>query len=195
MNRDETKLIFAAIASCFPTSLMPPITSELINAWTAILEDLTYEETQVVVMAMLCENRKYPPTPGEIRGRMADAKTNIIPGDQAYGIVREAVRKFGSYRKDEAAVWLGKEIWDLVSRFGWDYFCMMPLDQISTYQSQFRRAWDAESERKLNRVTIPVKIQSQLDRMRPSTVSPALLEHIERPLISLKPPPDPPPAA
>lgn len=78
---------------------------------------------------------------------IADAiVTDRIPAEQAWGKIQAAIRKYGHTMKDEAKQALG-EVWDIVDRFGWEYFCQMPIEESSTYFAQFRNAYDADGRK------------------------------------------------
>ena len=181
MTRDETKILINSIMVCYQRNLMPELSREMIDMWFTLLQDLQYKEAITSVAALIAENPNYPPTIGQIRGKLASAKINSMSDVEAFSLIREAVRKFGSYRKDEAVEWLGKELSEVVNRYGWEYFCNMTRDNITTYAAQFRRMWEGMAEHKLTQARIPDTVKRQLEAMRPKQTAPCLeqREHIK----------------
>lgn len=174
MNAGEISTLLTFIESLYGKNVSPTQSKTTIEAWLMVLADLDYREVQFAVVALSSENRNFPPNPGQIRSKLATAKTNTIPADEAFGLIREAVRKFGLYQEDEARKYLGPEIWLMVSRYTWSYFCEMQRDNITTYAAQFRRAWEGESERKLAQVQIPEAVRLGLEAMGPKDLPPCL---------------------
>ena len=174
MTRDETKILINSIMVCYQKNLMPELSKEMIDMWYTLLQDLVYKEAITAVAALISESPNYPPTIGQIRGKLASAKINSMTDVEAFSLIREAVRKFGSYRKDDAVAWLGDELGTIVNRYGWEYWCNMPRDNITTYTAQFRRMWEGLAEEKLSQARIPDAVKRQLEAMRPKQTAPCL---------------------
>jgi len=180
MTREETQIMIASITVCYQKNLMPEISSLMIDTWYMLLSDLDYKETMTAVAALIAENPSFPPTIGAIRGRIAESKMKSMSSADAWQLIREAVKKFGSYQPDEAEKWLGAEIWKTVSRNGWEYFCTMSRDNATTCFAQFRQAYEAEAKYKLTQSQIPESVRNKLEAMRPPIKAPCLLERQQK---------------
>lgn len=167
MTRDETKIVINSIMVCYPKGLMPEISREMVDMWHTLLQDLDYREAVTAVAALISENPQYPPTIGQIRGRLARAKLGGMSSEEAFSLIRKAVRDYGSYREQEAIASLPAELQTVVKRHGFGYFCEMSRDNITTYAAQFRREWDAIAEEQTKTASIPAHINKQLEAMRP----------------------------
>lgn len=167
MTRDETKILINSIMVCYQKNLMPELSKEMIDMWHLMLGDLDFKEASAAVGASIAENPSYPPTIGQIRGRLSIAKTDCISSEEAFSLIREAVKTFGGYRAEEAIASLPEDIQIVVKRHGFGYFCEMSRDNITTYAAQFRREWEAMAEEKMRRKSIPEHINKQLEAMRP----------------------------
>lgn len=175
MTRDEVKILINSIAVCYQKNLMPEISKEMIDMWFLMLKDLDYKETLSATAALIALNN-YPPTINQIRGKLTEVKSKSIPAEMAFNLIRDAVKRFGNYRQDEAEAWLGPEIWSVAKRYQWSYFCEMSRDNITTYSAQFRRAWEGEAEAERQMAAIPEQVRRQLEKMRPKGLPPCLAE-------------------
>ena len=182
MTRDETKKIIMMLAASYHKGLMPEVNTMMVDSWHAILSDLDFSLTAAATAALI-STHEYPPTIAAIRGKVAECQVMTIPAEEAFSLIREAVRKFGNYRKEEAAVWLGEKIWRTVERYTWEYFCQMNRENITTYAAQFRRAWEGEAEYERQMRAIPAQIRAQLDAQRPKDYPPCMAEEQSTPLM------------
>lgn len=159
MTRDDVKKIFAILVSAYTESRMPSMNEQTINAWHYLLSDIDGRIAQAAVARWITTER-FPPTIADIRSSCI--QVNAESADQAWGKVLEAVRKFGYTQKDEALMYLPENIRTIVSRFTWEYFCSMPIDEVSTYFAQFRNAYNAHIDHKRIELQAPEKINQIL---------------------------------
>lgn len=176
MTRDEVKVLISSISVCYQKNLMPELSTEMIDVWYNLLKDLEYNEAMSATVAAIAQSPDYPPTIGKIRGLLAEAKTMRLPAADAWQLIREAVRKFGYYRKDEAEKWLGPEVWKVVCRNGWDHFCTMDRSNATTCYAQFRSAYEAEAQYNLSRSQIPEGVKRTLEALEPKVEAPWYIE-------------------
>ena len=175
MTRDELKTIIAVISRAYPKLFVTP-DKEMVDLWFMLLEDIAYSEAQTAVVAWIREE-KYPPAISDICGKIFDYKNNSrISGDEAFQLVRQAVRRHGYCSPGEARDFLGEEIWSVVERYGWDYFCTYDTDNVTTVQAQFARLWDHLEEKKHRYAVQSPSIQARIEAMRPQSLPPCLEE-------------------
>lgn len=159
MTKDEIKQLLAFMASVYTARLMPEINSFTVEVWHRILGDLDFSITKKALMKWV-SIEKYPPTPADIRGIIADSKmVNKLTSEEAWRLIMDAVRKYGYTSKDEALQSLPDTVRTIVRRFGWDYFCLMPIEDTSTYYAQFRNAYAAIVLKEKEQLQVPKELQ------------------------------------
>lgn len=168
MEFKETAAIMALIASNYSEKLLPSPWVEnqrkAVEAWHDLLKDLDHDKVKAAV-ASLIMTKNYPPTIADIRGMIAKAAEPVttVTSEEAWGLIQKAVRKFGYPDENGALEFIGEPARTIVKRFGWLYFCQMPNEEHSTYFSQFRRAYDAEILKRIERVQIPKELRDRLE--------------------------------
>lgn len=144
MTRDETKTVLATMSAVYSKNLLPDVTELTVNVWFQLLQDLPYNLISAAVMGWMQTNQ-YPPTVAGIRELVMP--NNAMQPEEAWGKIQEAALRYGHTQPKEAEMFLGSRIWTIVNRFGWQYFCMMPIDEESTYYAQFRNAYNDEQRK------------------------------------------------
>ena len=166
MTREEVKLILATIAEVFPKNLMTTVTAQTVNIWAQMLDDMDYKRA-TIALAHWIQTQKYPPTIADLRELTAvQTTTNQMTAEQAWGKLQDAIRKFGYTMPKEAAEYLGEEIWTIVNRFGYNYFCQMPVDEASTYFAHFRNAYNGEVKKQNEQARLSPSVRIALDGMK-----------------------------
>ena len=162
MTFEETGIILATMTTFYTERLMPPITENSIALWTKMLADIPFNLVESVVLAWVATN-KYPPTIADIRGScVSSVSGDGETAEEAWGKIQEATLRYGHTQPKEAELFLGKEIWTISDRFGWQHFCMMPIDEEATYFTQFRNAFNSESKKVKENLQIPESIKQLL---------------------------------
>lgn len=176
MTRDEVKTILATMAAVYSVNLMPQVTELTVNVWFQLMQDIEYKQASTAV-ALWLATQKYPPTVADIREKCISAyKLFEIPltPEEAWGNLIKAVRKYGHTMESDAANTLDQRIWKIVERFGWDYWCQMPMDKESTYFAQFRSAYENEDKRVAQVAQIPASIRNALQGIGSGRTAPML---------------------
>lgn len=158
MKKEDTKQLLAFLVSVYTARLMPEINTFTVEVWGRILGDLDFEIVKEAALKWSSKER-YPPTPADIRGIIADSKmVNKLTSEEAWRLIMDAVRKFGFANKEEALNSLPDTVRTIVKRFGWDYFCLMPIEDTSTYYAQFRNSYAAIVLKEKESLQIPQKL-------------------------------------
>lgn len=101
MNKEETGAIVAVIiASCPAQSarFTPASTVAMINAYSSLLADLSYEQCDAACRLLL-QTRTWMPSVAEIRSAALDLTRGAVrAGGEAWGSVTKAIREQGSWR-------------------------------------------------------------------------------------------------
>lgn len=169
MDINETAKVMGIISMNYSEKLLPSVwitnPKMATELWTDLLKDLNYEQVKAAVKILIM-TKEYPPTIAEIRNTIAkDTTKNSASAEEAWGQIQKAVRKFGYPDELGAKSYLGEEIRTIVERFGWTYFCRMPIAETSTYFAQFRNAYNCEVQKKIERVQIPEELREKLSQI------------------------------
>ena len=93
---------------------------------------------------------KFPPTIAEIRENIFNlSDEKISDWSDAFGLALHAIRKFGSYREDEALEWiseLDKTAAEVTRRLGFKEICLS--ENMEVIRGQFRMAYTNYAEQK-----------------------------------------------
>jgi hypothetical protein len=165
MERNETAKLIALIMANYSEGLLPSgwtsNSQNAVNTWHALLNDLPFDAVKASVLKHMMTN-EYPPTVAHIRGEIANMITSIETADEAWGMVQKAIRQFGYVNKAGALAMLPDTARIIVERFGWDYYCQMPVDDASTYYAQFRQAYQGQSMKRKELAQVPDYIRAQI---------------------------------
>jgi hypothetical protein len=160
MNRKEIINLLGIAAANFPhiqTKELKP-TAVL---WEKALSDITYDVAEKALLKVLSTS-KFFPTIAEIR----EAATQLTQPQQldameAWGLVVNAIRRYGFYREKEALDSLPEEIADLVKQFTWRELCLN--ENPDTIRAQFRMAWETRTKRKKELDALPQEVRVMIE--------------------------------
>lgn len=117
----------------------------LINLWESMLDDVDYEVGRVVIKKFISES-VFPPTIADIRARIADVtvargKTGI----EAWGDVKLAIRRFGSYNEEKAMEFLKGPTRKVVESIGFRTLCLSENEMAD--RAHFLKVYDTVEKR------------------------------------------------
>lgn len=166
MTKNDIKMLLAMLGTVYSKNLLPTPDALTINTWEALLGDMDFDKIKAAAIKW-ASTEKYPPTIADLRSLATESQYGTPkPAQQAWGLLQYAVLKFGYPGEEEALSLLDPETRNIVTQFGWKYFCQMPIENESTYYAQFRNAYDSECKREKSRRQVPEFIQKQIDNMR-----------------------------
>jgi hypothetical protein len=129
--------------------------------WAKMLGDIPYQLAEKALMKVLATAR-YFPTVAEIREAAAELQHGRpMTADEAWGLVAEAVRRYGYYREQEALASLPPEVAVIVRRFGWQEICA--CEEPDVIRGQFRRAWEINSGQAREIAVLPAPIRELIE--------------------------------
>jgi hypothetical protein len=149
MKKNETAQIMTMISLNYTAALLPEgwkTSKEMaLEIWHSALGDLSFDDAKKSLLQYFSSDEKYPPTIADIRRRVMEMNSvdEFMPVEQAWGTVIDAIRKFGYVDKAGALESLQGATRAIVECFTWEYYCAMPIDNVSTYFAQFRAAYNA----------------------------------------------------
>jgi hypothetical protein len=156
VNRKEIINLLGIATANFPNLQQKEMKPTAI-LWEKALADIPYDVAEKAVIKVLSTS-KFFPTIAEIREAMAQiTQPRTLDAMEAWGLINEAIRKFGYYRQKEAMEFLPDDIREMVKRFTWRELCLS--ENVETLRAQFRMAWDTQSKRRNEMKAIPQDIR------------------------------------
>lgn len=158
MNRDEFSRCIGLIRAYWPHAT-GSWTADAIEAWESLLLDLDPIATAAAIQVLAAEGREWPPPPGVVRRRVFDVVDPLPSGDQAWGEVREQIRRVGSTRGMSCNGVTAQPVWShplvgvVADRFGWDALCASTNEMAD--RAHFLRMWEDASSRTRTSTALP----------------------------------------
>jgi hypothetical protein len=160
MNRKEIINLLGIATANFPNLQQKEMKPTAI-LWEKALADLSYEVAEQSLIKVLSTS-KFFPTVADIREAAAQiTEPRTIDAMEAWGLIGEAIRKFGYYRQKEAMEFLPDDVREMVKRFTWRDLCLS--ENPETLRAQFRMAWETQSKRRNEMKAIPAQIRELIE--------------------------------
>ena len=163
MEREEFKILAKGMKAVYTQpSFLPD--ADAFNVWFSLLQDIDYRVAQAAVQKYMLTN-KFPPTIADIR----EQATTISVGEKplwsdGWEEVIMAIRKFGSYREEEALESMTETTRRAVKRLGFNNICMS--ENIMADRANFRMIYEQIAEREHTAKQIPVKLTSLIESIQ-----------------------------
>lgn len=131
--------------------------------WSKMLSDVDFEVAQAAVEKYLAES-SFPPTIADIRQRIADLtvfpeKTSI----EAWGDVKEAIRKYGSYREADAMKSLMGVTRKVVESIGFRTLCLSENEMAD--RAHFLKVYDTLAKREHQEALLLPSTRNMMQRI------------------------------
>lgn len=160
MNRKEIINLLAIATANFPNMQEKDMKPTAI-LWEKSLSDIDYQTAESALLKVLSTSRFFP-TIADIREATAQiTQPRVLDAIEAWGMIVEAIRKYGYYRQKEAMESLPVEVAEMVKRFTWNELCLS--ENVETLRAQFRMAWETQSKRKKELGVLPTEIRSLIE--------------------------------
>jgi hypothetical protein len=160
MNRKEIINLLGIATANFPNLQQKDMTPTAV-LWEKTLSDVPYDVAENAVIKVLATSRFFP-TIADIReavGQITQPRT--LDAMEAWGLIGEAIRKYGYTRQKEAMEFLPDDVGEMVKRFTWWELCMSETPDI--LRAQFRMAWETQSKRRNELKSLPTGIRDLLE--------------------------------
>lgn len=156
MNKQEFSLYAMAIRTYYPKENILPNTQAM-ELWYRELQDIPYNVAEASLRQWVSTN-KWSPSIADIREAAATMQTGVTPdwGD-GWEKVLAAIRKYGSYRIEEAMQSFDPITRKCVERLGFKNICMS--ENISSDRANFRMLYEQMQERKKKESQIALPLQ------------------------------------
>jgi hypothetical protein len=160
MNRKEIINLLGIATANFPSTQEKDMKPTAV-LWEKALSDVPYDIAEAALIKVLSTSRFFP-TLADIREAIADiTQPRTMDAMEAWGLIGEAIRKFGWYRQKEAMEFLPEDVREMVKQFTWWDLCMN--EQPDILRAQFRKAWEIRSKRKDELRALPSEIRTLLE--------------------------------
>lgn len=160
MTRDEFTPILAGIIAVYPNFRVAEST-ESIELWYRMLADLTRDEFALAVDRHILKS-PFPPTIADIRKCAAESTELKRDWSLGWGLVLEAIRKFGYYSEEAALAYLAeKDIMtaEVVRRLGFQNLCQS--ENLQNDRANFRMAYEVEMDKRREYAALPAGMRER----------------------------------
>lgn len=159
VNRKEIINLLGIATANFPNLQQKEMKPTAI-LWEKALSDISYEVAENALIKVLATS-KFFPTIAEIRDAVAQlTQPRTLDAMEAWGLIGEAIRKFGFYEQGKAMEFLPDEVAEMAKRFTWRELCLS--ENPDTVRAQFRMAWETQSKRTNEMKALPSEIRLML---------------------------------
>ena len=129
-----------------------------------VLSDVDGDLLESATMQWLSTAKPFHPTPGELRELCYTLiKSDAPSAEEAWGIVKKAIRQFGSYRKPEFS---SNVIAETVEIMGWIELCMSENEEAD--RAHFWRIYAQVSERDKRETIMLPAVKNNLQQLKQS---------------------------
>lgn len=163
MEREEFKILAKGMKAVYTQpSFLPD--AEAFNVWFSLLQDLDYMVAQAAIQKYMLTNKKCP-TIADIR----ELATSVSIGEKplwsdGWEEVLMAIRKFGSYREEEALESMTETTRRTVQRLGFKNICMS--ENIMADRANFRMIYEQIADREHTAKQIPMKLNNLIESLQ-----------------------------
>lgn len=163
MTRDEFKVLIKGMKAVYAQPTFIP-DQDAFNMWFALLGDLPYKLCNVAIQKYMLTN-KFPPTVAEIR----ELTANISNGDpltwgESWERALNAVRRFGSYNKQEALDSLDPLTRKCVDNIGYMQLCMS--ENIMVERAHYQKIFEIYAKREQSEKQMPLALQQAINQLQ-----------------------------
>lgn len=171
MTHRETSVLLGIIQVAYPKFYSNEFdVDNAVNVWQEMLQDIGLDLAKAAVHIHISTS-PFPPTISDIRKHAISAVHKSISADEAWGQVKRAISKYGSYREEDALNSMNESVAKLVRRFGFKDLCMS--ENIMADRAHFLKLWEASSKYEKEQALIPKSVK---DRLRIMTENIGLIE-------------------
>lgn len=157
MTKQEVAKLLAFISAVYPNV---DLRDGTVEAWHELLGDIPFDLALAATKKVLSE-QEIPglPAVGKIRQAVAAMMTSDMPSAaQAWGMVVEAIKRYGYYRQDEALEALPERVSEAVRCIGWQELCLSTEPEI--VRAQLMRIYEQYAAKEKQEYSIPADVRA-----------------------------------
>lgn len=145
MTKEEFGKIAVIMKTCYPKESELLKTEHAVGIWYELLKDIDYT-TMSMALNKWVATEKWSPSISELRKMCYEVSTpSVLPWDEAWESVLQAVRNYGFNRRVEAMDTLDDLTRKAVAKVGWMQICHS--EQIGIERASFREIYNAMANR------------------------------------------------
>lgn len=176
MTEKEFETIALAVKAAYPNANVLPDRYAM-KTWYRALEDLDYKVAENAVWEHISTS-VFPPSIAEIRGKCAARTAPIIEDwGQAWEEVQQAIRKYGSYREEEAVASLSSMTAIAMRRMGFLNLCRS--ENTVADRAHFQRMYEGMVKEEKRQTQLPEFVKTEKLHMIEQNTSPVLQIAVE----------------
>lgn len=157
MDKKEFSTLAMALRTYYPKEQILP-NQQAMELWYRELQDIPYNVAEAGLRKWVATN-KWSPTIADFREFSAVIQSGDIPDwGEGWEQVISAIRKFGSYRQQEAMDSLDEITRTCVERLGFKNICMS--ENITHDRANFRMIYEQLADRKKKEKQIPLPLKN-----------------------------------
>lgn len=162
MTEVEFQKIILAIRTAYPTSGFH-LDKHGLDTWRAALTDLDYRVAENALWEHI-HTSAWPPKIAEIREKCANRMHPMLTDwGEAWEEVQQAIRKYGSYREEEAVKSLSQMTAAAVRRMGFRNLCMSE-NQVAD-RAHFQRIYENLVQQEKRQAQLPESVKEKRNRL------------------------------
>lgn len=167
MTKVEIAELFGVICAYWPkhSDAFAKAGAPEVNAWHSMLGDYDAGIVHVAFKKYAALNT-WPPSPNEILTAVAEIQhpEDNLGADEAWGMVLQAIRKFGYNNESAALESLPQMVAETVKSMGWLELCMS--ENAAVDRGQFRKAYEARAQRKKTDHQLPPSLKNSIGALQ-----------------------------
>lgn len=162
MDKKQFSTIIAALKSNYRNFGVE--TKEQMAFWYEMLKDIEYPVLELAVKKLISE-MVFPPTIADIRNAVSETTEDKLPTQSdAWGEVKEAIRKYGSYREEDALKFLSPLTRRAVQGMGWKELCWSENQMAD--RAHFMRMYETLVDREKKDRVIPLPVKKNINALQ-----------------------------
>ena len=163
MTKQEFAIFAMALKTYYPRENLLP-NEQAMDLWFIQLQDIPYQVAEVGLNKWVALN-KWSPSIADIREMTSGITRGEIPDwGEAWAEVQRSIRKYGSYRAQEAIESLSPITKKAVQRIGFMNLCMS--DNEVADRAHFQKIYEILVEREKKDAMLPAQLKDRLLEMR-----------------------------
>lgn len=148
MNNQETLVFCGAMAAVWPSF---EVNQERVKILSLLLREIEVPAamTALEVLANTYEGEFSPSIPTLMKTirKVTESPADRLGAEEAFGLVLQAISRFGQYREPQALQSLPPKAAMAVKALGWKNICNTENDDLGTLRAHFYRTFDAVKKR------------------------------------------------
>ena len=163
MNKREFAFLAAALKTYYPREALLP-NDQAMELWFRQLEDIPYKVAEAALNKWVATN-KWSPSIADLRELAAGIQFGDLPDwGEGWKQLQLAIRRYGSYRQQEAMAMLDDLTRQTVERLGFRNLCLSENQE--TDRANFRMIFEQLANRKRQEAQTPKAVLELIEGMR-----------------------------